>query len=81
MMDAVEHSSANLVGQEFTVETDHKALTFLHSAKHFNSRLARWALRLQTFSPFITDQDKTTAMLIPSQGTGVARGGGARHRP
>ena len=50
VVDAVEHFSAYLVGQEFTVETDHKALTFLHSTKYLNARLARRALRLQTFS-------------------------------
>ena len=50
VVDAVEHFSAYLIGQGYTIVTDHKALTFLHSAKHLNARLARWALRLQTFS-------------------------------
>ena len=53
MVDAIEHFSPNLVGQPFIVETDHKALTFLHSARHLNSRMARsqgWRIQMQMLS-------------------------------
>ena len=46
---AVSHFDAYLVTHRFTIETDHRALTFLNSANHTNGRLARWALRLQPF--------------------------------
>ena len=36
-----------LIGRHFVVQTDHRALTFLDSAKHLNPRLTRWCLRLQ----------------------------------
>ena len=47
---AVSHFDAYLVTHPFTVETDHRALIFLNSARHLNGRLARWALRLQPYS-------------------------------
>ena len=47
---AVGHFDAYLVTHLFTVETDHKALTFLNSANHTNGRLARWAMRLQMYT-------------------------------
>ena len=39
-----------LTGRSFIVETDHKALTFMDTAKHLNSRMTRWCLHLQHFS-------------------------------
>ena len=39
-----------LIGRHFVVQTDHRALTFLDSAKHLNPRLTRWCLRLQQFT-------------------------------
>ena len=50
LVDAIDHFSVYLIGQPFIAETDHKALIFLQSAKHVNSRLARWALRLQPYT-------------------------------
>ena len=34
----------------FTVERDHKALQYFPSSRHLNSRLTRWALKLQSYS-------------------------------
>ena len=39
-----------LINNKFTVYTDHKALTWLKTIKHTNSRLIRWALRLQEYT-------------------------------
>ena len=38
-----------LYGRQFTLEMDHRPLTYLNSAKTLNSRLMRWALSLQEF--------------------------------
>ncbi|KAL5460206.1 hypothetical protein EMCRGX_G033634 [Ephydatia muelleri] len=38
-----------LLGREFTVETDHRALEWLHRLKDSNPRLCRWSLTLQPF--------------------------------
>ena len=47
---AVRHFEPYLITQPFVIETDHKALVFLNSAQHHNSRLARWAMLLQPYS-------------------------------
>ena len=47
---AVSHFDAYLVTHPFSVETDHRALTFLNTAKHSNGRLARWAMKLQPYT-------------------------------
>ena len=41
--------SRYLWGVEFTLQTDHKPLTYLHTSSFKNSRLMRWALSLQEF--------------------------------
>ena len=50
VVDSVDHFSVYLIGTEFTIEADHKALEFLKTAKIVTGRLARWALRHQPFS-------------------------------
>ena len=50
VVDSVDHFSVYLIRTEFTIETGHKALEFLNSAKRVTGRLARWALHLQPFS-------------------------------
>ena len=50
VVDAVQHFGAYLIPQSFTIETDHRALVYLQTAKHQNGRLARWALALQPYS-------------------------------
>ena len=50
MVTSITHFAVCLLGVHFTVETDHRALTFLNSSKLHNSRLARWALQLQSYN-------------------------------
>ena len=47
---SIQHYGIYLVGKPFTVETDHKALTHLHSSTHLNGRLTQWALLLQPYN-------------------------------
>uniref|UniRef100_A0A3Q1EX45 Gypsy retrotransposon integrase-like protein 1 n=2 Tax=Acanthochromis polyacanthus TaxID=80966 RepID=A0A3Q1EX45_9TELE len=46
---ALESLRYYLLGREFDLETDHRALTWIHSMKDHNSRLTRWYLSLQPF--------------------------------
>ena len=46
---AVEKFHRYLYGTEFIIEVDHEPLSYLQSAKTLNSRLMRWALRLQPY--------------------------------
>ena len=39
----------NLLGNEFTIQTDHRALQWLTKFKDSNNRLLRWSLALQPF--------------------------------
>jgi hypothetical protein len=47
---AVAHWRVYLVDAPFIVATDHKALTFLMSARELAGRLARWSLQLQQYN-------------------------------
>ena len=49
VVEGVRHFEPYLITHPFTVETDHKALTFLQTAHHQNGRLARWAIKLQPY--------------------------------
>ena len=49
VVSSVQHFTVYLHGVHFSIETDHRALSFLNSSKHQNSRLARWALQLQAY--------------------------------
>ena len=40
---------AYLQGVKFVLQTDHRPLTFMNSAKFTNSRVMRWAMYLQNF--------------------------------
>ena len=46
---ALEKLYLYLYGRRFVLQTDHRPLTYLKSAKLNNSRLMRWALRMQPF--------------------------------
>ncbi len=39
-----------LLGREFDMETDHRALTWIHTMKDHNARITRWYLALQPYS-------------------------------
>ena len=49
VMVSITHFSVYLYGTTFTVQTDHRALAFLHSMKLLTGCLARWALLLQQY--------------------------------
>ena len=50
IVQSIQHCGVYLVWKPFTVETDHKALTHLHSSTHLNGRLTWWALLLQPYN-------------------------------
>ena len=45
--------SVYLLGREFTIQTDHRSLEWLHRLKENNARLTRWSLALQPFTFFV----------------------------
>ncbi|KAL0199477.1 hypothetical protein M9458_008017, partial [Cirrhinus mrigala] len=47
---ALESSRYYLLRREFSLETDHRALTWLHSLKDHNARVMRWYLSLQPYN-------------------------------
>lgn len=46
---ALEKFRTFIIGAKLTIRTDHHALTFIFSCKLVSSRLARWALFIQTY--------------------------------
>ena len=50
LVKAIQHFRIYILGQEFSVETDHKALAYLHTSKHLNGWVMRWALLLQPYT-------------------------------
>ena len=50
VVESVRHFEVYLDVQLFVLQTDHRALEHLLTAKLANKRLSRWALRLQGFS-------------------------------
>ncbi|CAC5360236.1 unnamed protein product [Mytilus coruscus] len=50
LVSAVAYFHVYLATNKFTIYTDHKALTWLQTIKHTNSRLIRWALKLQEYT-------------------------------
>ena len=42
-------SDFTVYGVEFLLETDHKLLSYLQTAKVLNPRIMRWAMRLQPY--------------------------------
>ncbi|KAF9763004.1 Retrovirus-related Pol polyprotein from transposon [Nosema granulosis] len=49
VVKGIEHFRHYLLGKEFILRTDHKALTYLWTAKNPTTRLLRWALKLQEY--------------------------------
>ena len=50
VVDAITHFGIYLISSPFTVETDHMALSFLNTCKLTNGCLARWAMKLQSYT-------------------------------
>ena len=51
VIEAIKHFKHYVGGSQFTVVTDHNALTHLNTSKALEGRLQRWALLLQEYSP------------------------------
>ena len=49
VISSVQHFRVYLTGVEFTVQTDHKCLQYVHRLKDENSRVTRWVLALQLY--------------------------------
>lgn len=54
-----------LLGNTFTVVSDHTSLRWLMTCTALQGKLARWSLRLQEFLPFTIDYRKGTQHLAP----------------
>ncbi|KAI4293446.1 hypothetical protein PAPHI01_2720, partial [Pancytospora philotis] len=50
VVKAVDHYRHYLLGKQFTLKTDHKALAYLWEASNPTSRLLRWAMKLQEYN-------------------------------
>ena len=50
IVNATKHFAVYLLGNKFTIETDHAALKYLTSMRNGGPRLTRWALSLQQFN-------------------------------
>ncbi|MGL5690887.1 MAG: RNase H-like domain-containing protein, partial [Bacteroidales bacterium] len=49
VVKCLEHFRHYLIGKEFLLRTDHKALEYLWNAQNPNSRMLRWSLKIQDF--------------------------------
>ena len=49
VLKGVEHYKYYLIGKEFLLRTDHRSIEYLWSTQNTNSRLLRWALKLQEY--------------------------------
>ena len=45
----IETFAVYLIGREFNIQTDHRALQWLSKSQNLNSRLTRWSIALQPF--------------------------------
>ena len=67
-----------LLGREFTLETDHKALTWLERMKDTNGRITRWYLAMQPFRftvLHVPGRDNATADYLSRCSSGIPEGG------
>ncbi|KAF9760594.1 Retrovirus-related Pol polyprotein from transposon [Nosema granulosis] len=49
IVKSIEHFRHYLLGKQFTLRTDHKALAYMWEAKNPCSRILRWSLKLQEY--------------------------------
>ena len=75
----IEEFQVYLLGKEFTIQTDHRALQWLASFKDNNSRLMQWSLTLQPFQFRVqyrkgTNNNNADALSRQSQTTEGGRG-------
>lgn len=54
IVTALQHFEPYLLGRTFSIQTDHRALSYIENMRNNNSRLMRWALALQPFNFTIT---------------------------
>ncbi|KAF9758266.1 Retrovirus-related Pol polyprotein from transposon, partial [Nosema granulosis] len=62
VVKSIEHYRHYLLGKEFLLKTDHKALTYLWKSKNPTSRLLKWAMKLQEYKfrvVYIKGEDNT----------------------
>ena len=60
---AIKHFKAYLMGKQFIIQTDHRALQWLHKFKEKNTRLTHWSLLLQPYNFTVEHQKKATQTL------------------
>ena len=68
-----------LMGREFVLESDHKALQWLERMKYTNGRITRWYLAMQPFRftvQYIPGKLNTTADYLSRWPSGSSEGGG-----
>ncbi|XP_031179965.1 uncharacterized protein LOC116067643 [Sander lucioperca] len=68
-----------LMGREFILESDHKALQWLERMKYTNGRITRWYLAMQPFRftvQYIPGKFNTTADYLSRWPSGSSEGGG-----
>lgn len=68
-----------LMGREFTLESDHKALQWLERMKYTNGRITRWYLAMQPFRftvQYIPGKFNTTADYLSRWPSSSSEGGG-----
>ncbi len=68
-----------LLGREFDLETDHRALTWIHSMKESQARITRWYLALQPYhfkvmaSTWQAECSRRLPVQVPGQVRGLER--------
>lgn len=67
MSDSLSTSKQYLLGREFIVRTDHRALVWLFSLNESKGRIARWKFFLSIISAYNTGLVRSKTMLIHFQ--------------
>lgn len=66
VVKSIKHFRYYLIGDEFTLETDHKSLIFLKTFSNPSARMLRWSLKLQEykFIPIYIKGERNAADLL-----------------